>query len=66
MGQHYTLAHGPLDPSVELRLFSTHTQGAGAIASFTGVARPEAADGGAVHSMFLGLIIFADDLIPPY
>ena len=48
-----TLAHDPFDPAEELRLFSADAAGMGAIASFTGVARPEAANGSAVHSMFL-------------
>ena len=45
------LAHEPFAPAQELAAFTA--DGAGAIASFTGLARPTAKDGAPVHRLFL-------------
>ena len=48
-----TLADTALDPPRELALLAEQEDGSGALASFTGIARPLAADGREVAAMFL-------------
>src|SRR5205085_11510449 len=45
------LAHEPFGPAQELAGFTA--EGAGAIASFTGLARPTTKDGAPIHRLFL-------------
>lgn len=47
------LAPGPIAPDMELRRFTEALAGAGAVTSFTGIARPTSAAGAAVASLFL-------------
>ncbi len=47
------LAESAFDPWDELRQFAQAAQGAGAISSFTGTARPMSSDGEPVEAMFL-------------
>ena len=47
------LAESAFDPWDELRQFAQASQGAGAVSSFTGTARPLSSDGEAVEAMFL-------------
>lgn len=53
MGLACILAFEVFDPAVELKLLSGESPGIGAVASFTGLARPKAPDGTTVRSMFL-------------
>lgn len=47
------LVHAPLDPAEELRSFGANGEGAGAVASFTGLARGTTRYGGEVTGLFL-------------
>lgn len=47
------LIHTAFDPAAELAAFTAAASGAGAVASFTGLARAESRDGGLVTGLFL-------------
>lgn len=50
---HVDLAPAPFDPAELLGRLAAACPGAGALTSFTGIARPEAAGGAALRSLFL-------------
>ena len=47
------LAKQPIDPAAELAGCIEQSGGVGAVVSFVGLARPSAADGSAVHALYL-------------